>query len=75
MTREYADQLLSKVARRANVSQETVRKEIEFSMEEAQKSDDPNVQRLWASIPHKGEKVTVEEFLTYLYLVGKGYPF
>ena len=65
MTRKEADRILLKVAQENHVSLDTVRKEFLLAMEEAQKSTDPQVQAMWASIPRKGTEITIEEFLEY----------
>lgn len=70
MTKAEVNRILLKVAQQNNVSLETVRKEIRFAIDEAQNNTDPNVQNRWASIPHKGDKVTVEELLAYLSAIG-----
>lgn len=53
------------VAQLHGTNERTVRREIQRAMEAAMKSPDPRVQRIWASIPRKGEKLTAEELIEW----------
>jgi len=75
MTQKQVDHILSKVAKESNVSPDTVRSEILLALEEAQKSTDPQVQARWASIPKKGDHITIEEFLDYACKRINAFPF
>jgi hypothetical protein len=66
MNREQADELFKKVAQVHHTTPEIVRSEILIAMEEGQQSSDPAVQARWNAIPKKGDRLTIEEFLTYL---------
>ena len=60
------EKIIKKIARQHHTTPELVRKEMELAMREAQRSPDPLVQARWASIPHKGEELTLEEFISYI---------
>jgi len=75
MTKKEADQILLKVAKENHVSLDTVRREILLALEEAQKTNDPQVQARWASIPRKGTQITIEEFLDYACKRIRSFPF
>ena len=40
-------------------------------MKEAQKTTNPRAKALWASIPHKGDEITLEEFISYIATLAK----
>ena len=42
---------------------------MDLSMKEAQKSTNPRVRALWASIPRKGKEITLEEFIESVVMV------
>lgn len=58
--------ILEIIAHQHNTSVDEVRKEMQSALEEGQKSNDPAVQALWASIPRKGAELTLEEFIAYV---------
>ena len=67
----YMDQhefewVLGVIARRNGITKEQVREEMQIAMEEGMRSPDPVAQQLWAQIPRRGEKLTLEEFMEYL---------
>ena len=60
------EETIRQVAKQHHTTPEVVLKEIEQAMEQAQKHTDSRVQTRWASIPHKGDKITAEEFISYI---------
>ena len=58
--------ILTLIAQKENMTVDEVRNEMQSAMEERQKSCDPAVQALWASIPRKGAELTLEEFVVYV---------
>lgn len=65
MNQKKMDRILNQIAKSHQTTPQIVRKEMEFALEEAQKSTDPAVQAKWATIPRKGDNVTLEEFMEY----------
>ncbi|MBQ6999628.1 MAG: hypothetical protein IJN67_01110 [Oscillospiraceae bacterium] len=63
------DKIIQQVAKKHHTTPEIVRKEMELAMAQAQKSTNPKVQALWAAIPHKGEQITLEEFIEYAAMI------
>lgn len=61
-----AKKALIKLAQQNGVSEEAVRREIEFAITEAMKNPEPKAQAFWKSIPHKGELPTPEEVIVYI---------
>lgn len=66
MNTEKAKNALKKLAKQKGVSEATVKHEIEIAIAEAMKSTEPQAQAFWKSIPHKGERPTPEEVITYI---------
>lgn len=60
------DQLLKQIARENHTTPENVRREMEEVMRMGQQNPDPAIQARWASIPKKGNTLTLEEFLDYM---------
>ena len=60
------DQLLKQIAKKNYTTPQVVRKQMEEAMLMGQQSKDPIVQARWASIPKKGDTLTLEEFLDYM---------
>ncbi len=58
--------VLTQIARKNNTTKEHVRREMQYAMDMAMASPDPLVQARWAAIPRKGEKLTLEEFVSYM---------
>lgn len=58
--------ILELIAQKNHTTVANVRAEMQAAMEEGQKSRDPNVPALWASIPRKGAELTLEEFVVYV---------
>ena len=54
------------IAKEQGVSVEDVRNEIEKSIAEAEANPDPIKRARFEKIPRKGDKVTPEEFITYM---------
>ena len=61
-----ADAALLEVARRHHITVEEVRKEIRLAMIAAMCNPDPAVQKRWNAIPHAGDTLTPEDFITYV---------
>ncbi|MNW53563.1 hypothetical protein D3C74_311280 [compost metagenome] len=61
-----AKKALKKLAKQKGISVEVVRHEIEIAITEGMKSPEPQAQVFWSSIPHKGERPTPEEVITYI---------
>ena len=55
-----------KIAKREGGSVTEVREEIQKTIDEAMKSDDPKIQAYWNNMPCKGEKPTPEEVVMYI---------
>ena len=51
MNRKKMHRILNQIAKSHQTTPENVRKEMEFALEEAQKSTDPAIQAKWAAIP------------------------
>ena len=65
MSKRRMRRMLEQIARDNHITPQEVRKQMQVALDEAQSCPDPVVQAKWRSIPHKGEKVTLEEFLEY----------
>ena len=61
-----AKEALRKVAFANNTTVEEVKKEIMSAMDAAMANPDPEIQAMWKTIPHVGEKPTPEEFIAYV---------
>lgn len=61
-----ADAALLEVARRHHTTVEEVRKEIRLAMIAAMCDPDPAIQKRWNAIPHAGDTLTPEDFITYV---------
>ena len=66
MNTEKAKKALKKLAKQKGLSEATVKHEIEIAIAEAMKSTEPQAQAFWKAIPHKGERPTPEEVITYI---------
>ena len=66
MDTNRATRALELTAKNHGISLEEVIMEIEAVIEEAMNSQDPNVLKLWASIPCVGERLTPAELLTWI---------
>lgn len=58
--------ILEQIARDNHTTKQHVRQEMQLAMDLAMKSPDPIIQARWASIPKKGEQLTLEEFVAYM---------
>ncbi|MBQ8237526.1 MAG: hypothetical protein IJZ39_05225 [Oscillospiraceae bacterium] len=65
MRKKKLDRIIEQIARQEHSTSEYVRREMQRALDEAQASTDPVVQARWKTIPHKGEKATLEEFIEY----------
>ena len=65
MSKRRMRRMLEQIARDNHITPQEVRKQMQLALDEAQSCPDPVVQAKWHSIPHKGEKVTLEELLEY----------
>lgn len=61
-----ADAALREVARKNHITVEEVRKGIWLAMIAAMCDPDPAIQRVWREIPHAGDLLTPEDFITYI---------
>lgn len=66
MHREDWNLIFAQIAQEDNVTPAHVRAEMEAAVKIAQNSNDPSTRAKWASIPHKGDSVSLEEFLDYV---------
>ena len=60
------DDMLALVATAYDSTPETIRDKILLAIEQGQKSPDPQVRALWASVPHAGAELTLSDFVAYL---------
>ena len=65
------NRIIERIAEAYNTTPEDIRREMEASMETAQRSTDPAVQERWAAIPHKGEILTPDELIDYIAFIAK----
>ena len=63
MRNRKINRILEKIAKDNHTTPEIVQREMQAALDEAQANTDPMVQAHWNSIPHQGNKVTLEEFL------------
>lgn len=64
ISKEY--KVFQQIAVKEGVPVEQVRKEIETAIEIGLSNPDPEVQKIWSSIPCKSNKPTPEELVRYL---------
>lgn len=60
------DEIINQIAKEHNTTPERIRQEMEAAMAEAKKTTNPRAKALWASIPRKGDDVTLEELIDYV---------
>ena len=60
------DKVLASIATEHHTTVQEVRREMEYAMYVCQSNPDPAVQAQWNSIPRKGDKLTLEEFIDYI---------
>ena len=58
--------ILKQLARKNHTTPGHIRQEMQFAMDMAMASPDPAVQARWTAVPRKGEKPTLEEFVSYM---------
>lgn len=63
------EKIIRQIASANRVSSMEVREKMQLAMEAAMTNPDPAVQAMWDSIPKKGSKPTLDEFMDYL--IGK----
>jgi hypothetical protein len=61
-----AEAALREVARKNHTTVEEVRKEIRLAMIAAMCNPDPDIQKRWNAIPHAGDTLPPEDFITYV---------
>ena len=65
MNKQKLERVLEQITREDHTTPEAVRREMQLALDAGQANKDPAVQARWRQIPHKGEKVTLEEFMEY----------
>lgn len=60
------NRILTQIANASHISSMELREKMQLAMESAMANPDPAVQAMWNSIPKKGDKPTLEEFMDYL---------
>ena len=60
------ERILDQLARAKQSSSLLVRPQLQQAMADALRNPDPEVQKMWASIPRKGLELTLDEFMAYL---------
>ena len=66
MQKRELNSILTRIAVENNTTVREVRREMELTMQAGQANPDPAVQAMWNSIPRKGPRLTLEEFVAYL---------
>lgn len=66
MQKRELNSILTRIAVENNTTVREVRREMELAMQAGQANPDPAVQAMWNSIPRKGPRLTLEEFVAYL---------
>ena len=66
MQKRELNSILTRSAVENNSAGREVRREMELAMQAGQANPDPAVQAMWNSIPRKGPRLTLEEFVAYL---------
>ncbi|MBO7184181.1 MAG: sporulation initiation factor Spo0A [Oscillospiraceae bacterium] len=66
MSNNKFEEILIQIAKKNHSTPENVRKEMQYAMDMAMASSDPAVQARWATVPRKGERPTLEEFVCYM---------
>ena len=69
MHRTQFDEILNQIANANRISPTEVRENLRAAMTAALADPNPVVQAMWQSVPRKGSKPTLEEFMDYL--IGK----
>ena len=66
MQKRELNSILTRIAVENNTTVREVRREMELAMQAGQANPAPAVQAMWNSIPRKGPRLTLEEFVAYL---------
>lgn len=66
------DEVIQTIALHNRTTPQQVRRDMLTAMEVGQNHSDPAIRAKWESIPRKGEKLTLEEFLKYLFQASSG---
>ena len=66
MEKHGFEQILLQIAAVNGTSPAEVRRQMESAMASALQNPNPAVQKMWDSIPRKGESPTLDEFMEYL---------
>ena len=66
MQKRELNSILTRIAVENNTTVREVRWEMELAMQAGQANPAPAVQAMWNSIPRKGPRLTLEEFVAYL---------
>lgn len=61
-----ANKGLEAAANKNDMSIEDIRREIEITIKQAEKSDDPEVRKFWDAVPRQGETPTPEQVIAYI---------
>lgn len=65
-TMDNYSEMLALVARAYNTTPEVIQTKIALAISDGQRSTDPQVRALWATIPRSGSVLTVNDFIEYL---------
>ena len=60
------DEMLALVAAAYAATPEVICERISLAIAQGQESADPQVRRLWKSLPHEGEELTLLDYVAYL---------
>ena len=66
MDKAKMERIVNRIARENHTTPEQVYQDMQEALDIGQASTDPAAQARWRTIPRKGEKVTLEEFLDYM---------
>ncbi len=70
MAKNKFQNMLREVARREGISVRQAYKLMQETINAGQQNPNPIIQARWQAIPHKGERVTLEEFFEYIDKIG-----
>lgn len=59
------EQIYAEIAKRHGTSTEKVRRDIRNALKAGERNPDPEVQAVWAKIPHSGAEPTPKEVIAY----------
>jgi len=66
MTHKEFNEMLELVAQAYDSTPGEIQEKISLALTEGQQSPDAQIRALWASVPHTGTKLTLEDFVAYL---------